>query len=738
MAEHSELVAEMSMLEQMGTQERQKLAKKRRLQQLKKWGQREKEWIAKEKQINKRLANTLQEENNGLNLKQYTTYSSSYRSKKKFHLNSVTTNSGSNNDNSTTAGLNGAPNNNNTDYLNNNNNPGQLAICNEQLNNTAARHLSEANLMPNGRVHFNVGVMLLEAAARNDYEEVKRLLMLGVSPDSINHDGLTALHQCCIDASEPIMKLLLDFGANVDARDTEQWTPIHAASTCGHLNLVKILVEYGANLLAVNGDGNMPFDVCEDEATLDYIESQMVKQGITQEMIDLTRASTEMQMISDAEQLVAQGKDLNLPNEVGITPLHVAAANGYLSVVKFLLKHGVNVNVCDNDLWQPLHGAACWGNEQHLKIIELLVEAGAQLDAKTINDETVFDLCDNVELLDRMNQLKDELESKQASGIDRLKRTQSRTNSRVHSVRRTSVRDKNQISRREAREEALLRVENSPEPKRNVEVGKDELSTNSNARSHEMDTTKMILDAIDGLESEKISDPTVFEPELDLVESSDISNDIASDCNGTKPIEHHDQQHNNSEFAKHTSPVKSLVSSSEKTTIHNGTLPNGSANLSVEVKSNSTITMRASKTSVLLTNSKEPARPMLAKLDHDTNTANDASPAQQTNTQSSALVQLAPINYTLSNLKKQRSDLRMRTTSIGGGSSVATSGEHNASSVPTNQVVVLDPQPASLPCSGLNRPGSPSLTFRKFCGEPGESIGAGERASRRHKCCILT
>ena len=47
--------------------------------------------------------------------------------------------------------------------------------------------------------------MLMEAAARNDIEEVRRLLNLGVSPDSHNEDGLTALHQCCIDDSEEMM-----------------------------------------------------------------------------------------------------------------------------------------------------------------------------------------------------------------------------------------------------------------------------------------------------------------------------------------------------------------------------------------------------------------------------------------------------------------------------------------------------------------------------------------------------
>lgn len=73
-----------------------------------------------------------------------------------------------------------------------------------------------------------------------------------------------------------MMKLLIEFGANVNAEDSEKWTPLHAAATCGHLHLVKNLIVRGANLLAVNADGNMPYDICEDEKTLDCIEGKNI------------------------------------------------------------------------------------------------------------------------------------------------------------------------------------------------------------------------------------------------------------------------------------------------------------------------------------------------------------------------------------------------------------------------------------------------------------------------------
>ena len=43
-----------------------------------------------------------------------------------------------------------------------------------------------------------------------------------------------------------------------------------------------------------------------------------------------------------------------------IFQLHIAAANGYLKVGKFLLDNKVPVNIRDDDSWEPIHAAACW------------------------------------------------------------------------------------------------------------------------------------------------------------------------------------------------------------------------------------------------------------------------------------------------------------------------------------------------------------------------------------------
>ena len=90
-------------------------------------------------------------------------------------------------------------------------------------------------------------------------------------------------------------------------------------------------------------------------------------------------------------------------------------------------------------------------------VLELLVQSGADLEARTKNGESPLDICEDPELKERIVQLKNEMETKRnSSHSNRLKRSHS-SNTRTQSVRRTSIREKSQISRREAKLEAKMR-----------------------------------------------------------------------------------------------------------------------------------------------------------------------------------------------------------------------------------------------------------------------------------------
>lgn len=79
-------------------------------------------------------------------------------------------------------------------------------------------------------------------------------------------------------------------------------------TTSSELVTVTLFVYYRkADLLAVNADGNMPYDICEDEGTLEYLETQMANQGVTQELIDETRLSIEKKMLNDVREYEREG-----------------------------------------------------------------------------------------------------------------------------------------------------------------------------------------------------------------------------------------------------------------------------------------------------------------------------------------------------------------------------------------------------------------------------------------------
>ena len=65
----------------------------------------------------------------------------------------------------------------------------------------------------------------------------------------------------------------------------------------------------------------MPYDICEDEHTLDYIEGEMAANGVTQQLIDETRASTEAQMLADMKSLAERGENLEKYDAQGATPV---------------------------------------------------------------------------------------------------------------------------------------------------------------------------------------------------------------------------------------------------------------------------------------------------------------------------------------------------------------------------------------------------------------------------------
>ncbi|XP_014261423.1 protein phosphatase 1 regulatory subunit 12A isoform X2 [Cimex lectularius] len=278
----------------------------------------------------------------------------------------------------------------------------------EQLKRWEESETNREPLVVNGRerkIKFSAGCVFLAACKAGDKEEIQRLLKKGADIHTSDVDGLTALHQACIDDNLDLVEFLVENGADVNKGDNEGWTPLHATASCGFLSIAKYLIENGANVAAVNNDGELPMDVAESDAMEDMLQQQIEERGIDAES---ARTEEERLMMTDAKNWLSSGyiQDKTHP-KTGATALHVAAAKGYLKVMDILIKAGADIDAKDLDGWTPLHAASHWGQRE---ACEILVENFCDMNIKNCVGQTPFDVADN----DVVKVLED-LRKKQAS-----------------------------------------------------------------------------------------------------------------------------------------------------------------------------------------------------------------------------------------------------------------------------------------------------------------------------------
>ncbi|XP_028281265.1 protein phosphatase 1 regulatory subunit 12A isoform X4 [Parambassis ranga] len=272
----------------------------------------------------------------------------------------------------------------------------KMADAKQKRNEQLKRWLgSETDLEPpilkkkKTKVKFDDGAVFLAACSSGDTEEVLRMLERGADINYANVDGLTALHQACIDDNVDMVTFLVEHGASINQPDNEGWIPLHAAASCGYLDIAEYLISQGANVGVVNSEGETPLDIAEEEAMEELLQNEINRQGVD---IEAARKEEERIMLRDARQWLNSGQIQDVRHaKSGGTALHVAAAKGYVEVLKLLIQAGYDVNIKDYDGWSPLHAASHWGKEEACRI---LVENLCDMDLMNKMGQTAFDVAD--------------------------------------------------------------------------------------------------------------------------------------------------------------------------------------------------------------------------------------------------------------------------------------------------------------------------------------------------------
>jgi ankyrin repeat protein len=203
-------------------------------------------------------------------------------------------------------------------------------------------------------IHYSETQQRLKRAIIEGHEEKAREI-LAAHPKLLNkHDddsGFTPLHYAIISGRTNLTFWLLARGARANAVDFDDMTPLHKAAVFNRLACAEMLLSFGAQI------------------------SPLGKKYGALRLAPLHLAAEEGH-VEMVKYLLEHGADPNTPSEGAnkITPLHMAAAKGRADVVEVLIAAGADIDAVDSAGKTPL----AWAIESDkAETADILRAAGA-------------------------------------------------------------------------------------------------------------------------------------------------------------------------------------------------------------------------------------------------------------------------------------------------------------------------------------------------------------------------
>ncbi|GIY31604.1 hypothetical protein CEXT_499351 [Caerostris extrusa] len=206
--------------------------------------------------------------------------------------------------------------------------------------------------------------------------------------------GYTPLTMSLIgEGHEEVVKLLLDHEANkkelrLKKKDDAGSTPLHlAAARRGHGDVVQLLIEKGADVHAEDSSKSTALHFAASMSHKDIVKLLLLKGAdiLKADQFDITPICI---IISNGlgDILINEKVNINFTDANGFTALHVGASFGNLSFVEYCAQTNVrDINVKNNEGETPLHLASrC--NFQH--IVSFLIDKEADVFTKENNKKS--------------------------------------------------------------------------------------------------------------------------------------------------------------------------------------------------------------------------------------------------------------------------------------------------------------------------------------------------------------
>uniref|UniRef100_A0A8C3UJI3 Ankyrin repeat domain 27 n=1 Tax=Catharus ustulatus TaxID=91951 RepID=A0A8C3UJI3_CATUS len=218
-----------------------------------------------------------------------------------------------------------------------------------------------------------------------------------------NEKGDTALHIAARWGYQGIIEVLLQNGANPEIQNRMKETSLQCALNSKVFLFIFQSPQHSTETFSrgssVSSLSSASTDIRQEEAKNSYKEVRYLLEWVEEDLEDEDdTASTskpefchplcQCSKCGPAQKfsrICANGLGVNVSNQDGFTPLHMAALHGHRELAALLLRHGANANTKNAQLAAPLHLACQRG---HSQVVKCLIDYNAKQNKKDIYGNT--------------------------------------------------------------------------------------------------------------------------------------------------------------------------------------------------------------------------------------------------------------------------------------------------------------------------------------------------------------